>query len=73
VETLMAEPKKKTSPRRPASIRQPTAITVRGSKEWRAWLERGAEHCRTDTSKLLDIAAAHYLKSQGFDEPPPKR
>lgn len=69
----MARPKKKPSDLRPASIRQPTAITIRGSKEWRSWLERGAEHCRTDTSKLLDIAAAHYLKSQGFDEPPPKR
>lgn len=57
----------------PASKRQPTAITVRGSKEWRAWVERGARFCLTDTSKLVDIAVARYLKEQGFDESRPER
>lgn len=53
--------------------RQFIMLTIRGSKEWRAWLERGANHCRIDSSKLVDIAVARYLKSQGFEEPPPKR
>jgi hypothetical protein len=69
----MARPKPEAQPAAGAAKRQPTAITIRGSKQWRAWLERGAEHCRTDTSKLMDIAVAHYLKAQGFDEPPPRR
>jgi hypothetical protein len=72
LEALMAKPKKKPS-HGPESKRQPTALTVRGSKEWREWLERGAEFCRTDTSKLVDISVAHYLRGQGFTEPPPKR
>ncbi len=71
MEAVMA--KKKATKAAQPSIRQPTAVTIRGSKEWREWLERGAVHCRTDTSKLIDIAVAHYLRAQGFDEPPPKR
>lgn len=67
----MARPKNPAGDK--ASVRQPTALTIRGSKEWRAWLERGAKFCRTDSSKLIDIAVAHHLKNQGFDEPPPER
>ena len=55
------------------SQRQPTAITIRGTREWREWLERGAEHCLTDVAKLVDVAVSQYLKAQGFDEPRPKR
>ena len=55
------------------SVRQPTAITIRGSKEWRAWVEGGAKHCLTDTSKLVDIALARYLKEQGYDAIRPER
>lgn len=73
MEAVMARPKPKKTETDSPSKRQPTAITIRGSKEWREWLERGADHCRTDSSKLLDIAAAQYLKAQGFNEPPPKR
>jgi len=53
--------------------KQPTAITVRGSKEWRSWVEKMAKHCMTDTSKLVDAALARYGKEQGFDEPRPDR
>ncbi len=56
-------------PSRPA----PSGITIRGSAEWRAWVDRGAEFCRTDTSKLIDAALIEYLKARGFTEPPPKR
>ena len=68
---LMARPKKPGKAGQPA--RQPTAITIRGSIAWREWLERGAEHCLTDVSKLVDVAVTQYLKAQGFDEPRPKR
>lgn len=50
-----------------------TAFTIRGSSDWREWVERGAEHCRTDASKLFDVAVVAYLKTQGFNENPPKR
>jgi hypothetical protein len=52
---------------------RPTALTVKGNIEWRAWVDRGAEHCRTDTAKLVDAALIEYLRTRGFTEPPPKR
>jgi hypothetical protein len=50
-----------------------TVISVKGSNEWREWLQEGAEFCRTDTAKMLDAAIVAYLKAQGFVKPPPKR
>jgi hypothetical protein len=52
---------------------RPTALTIKGTLEWRAWVDEGAEHCRTDVAKLVDAALVHYLKAQGFLKPPPKR
>jgi len=52
---------------------RPTALTIKGSMEWRAWVDRGAKHCRTDVAKLVDAALVSHLKAQGFAEPPPER
>jgi hypothetical protein len=65
-------PKKKVKPVKKKS-RLPVAVTIKGSEEWKAWLEEGAEFCLTDVSKLMDVAVANYLKSQGFEKPRPKR
>ena len=50
-----------------------TALTIKGRPEWRDWVDRGAEFCRTDVAKLVDAALVEYLKQRGFDEPAPKR
>lgn len=55
------------------SIRQPVAAVVRGTPEWKAWLERAAEHGRMNVSAFLDYAAALAAKQQGFPEKPPRR
>jgi hypothetical protein len=52
---------------------RPTALTIKGRPEWRDWVDRGAEYCRTDVAKLVDAALVDYLKQRGFDEPAPKR
>ncbi len=52
---------------------KPTALTIRGSLDWREWVERGAEHCRTDAVKLVNAALIDYLRARGFAENPPKR
>ena len=52
---------------------RPTAMTIKGRPEWREWVERGSEFCRTDVAKLVDAALVEYLKQRGFDEPPPRR
>lgn len=48
-------------------------LSVQASEAWIAWVEEGADFCRTDVSKLVDAALAAYLRSQGFDKAPPKR
>lgn len=78
ITTFEADPVAKSKPTKseeeqPVKVRQPTAITVRGSKPWRAWVSRGAKFCRTDTTKLIDSALVAYLRSQGFTEDPPER
>ncbi len=67
----MARPKKSRKTEAPGP--KPTALTIKGSLEWRAWVDRGAEHCRTDVAKLVDAALVDYLKSRGFQEEPPRR
>jgi hypothetical protein len=48
-------------------------LSVQASSEWVSWVEEGADFCRTDVSKLVDMALATYLRAQGFGKIPPKR
>lgn len=67
--TTLGRPKKQVSGKPPEIER----LAVQGTVEWCDWLRRGAEHCRTDVSKLIDAAVVNYLRAQGFPDPPPKR
>jgi hypothetical protein len=58
---------------RDRSGEKPTAITIKGSLEWRDWVDRGASHCRTDVAKLVDSALVDYLRARGFTEEAPER
>jgi hypothetical protein len=53
--------------------RKPTVLAMKGSPEWKQWLDRAARHCRLSASTLVDLAVAEYVKARGFDEPPPDR
>jgi hypothetical protein len=66
---MMARPKPKPVRENP----RPTALTIKGRREWRDWVERGAGFCRTDVAKLVDAALVDYLKQRGFEEPAPRR
>jgi hypothetical protein len=68
----LARPKKKQAAATGPAPR-PTALTIKGNLDWRAWVERGAKHCRTDVSKLIDASLVSYLRDQGFVEEPPER
>ena len=65
----MAKPKARPTRENP----RPTALTIKGRTEWRDWVEKGADFCRTDVAKLVDAALVEYLNQRGFDEPAPKR
>lgn len=49
------------------------AVTIRGSEEWKTWIEELAEFCRTDVAKLFDAAVIEYAKDRGFSKDAPKR
>lgn len=48
-------------------------VGIMATTEWADWLERAADHCRLDVSKLIDMAVWKYVKEEGFEEPPPRR
>lgn len=58
---------------KPEGGTKPTALVMRGSEEWRAWLEAAAAHSRMSVSAFMDFAAASFAKAQGFPEKPPRR
>ncbi len=47
-------------------------VSLRGSEQWREWLNSFAEHARMPAATLVDQAITHYAKVLEFD-PPPKR
>ncbi len=65
----MARPKK-AGDKKPGGMK---TVAVRATVEWADYVERGAEHCRTDVAKLFDAAVIEYLRARGFTETPPKR
>jgi hypothetical protein len=54
-------------------VRGSEHLTVRMSAEYKAWLERAAEHSRLSVSGYLDLAAVAFARAQGFADPAPKR
>jgi hypothetical protein len=63
----MADPSEDAKPTRP------NGLIVRGSKEWREWLGRLAEHDRTTMADLIDRAVVDYARKVGFGEGAPRR
>ena len=63
--------RKKSDP--PGQPPRERVLVVRGTEEWKAWLERACVHCRMNASSLADIAIAEYVKAHGFEEAPPPR
>ncbi len=55
------------------NVGKPLAIQVRGSAEWKAWLERLAAFDRATVADVADRAIARYAREIGFPEPPPER
>jgi hypothetical protein len=74
----MATKKKVPRPARertgpPAKERLAIVVTLKGSPEWKAWVDELADLCRTDTSKLIDMALVDFAKARGFKKEAPRR
>ena len=48
-------------------------VSLSGSPEWRDWLHRLSEHCRANTTTMIDQAIVRHAHAVGFHEPPPRR
>jgi hypothetical protein len=50
-----------------------TVLTIKGTDEWRTWLEELSRFLRTPTSTLVDHALVRYAKEMGFEREAPER
>lgn len=52
---------------------KPMALQMRGSIEWKQWLEELAAYDRSSVSDVADRAIAAYARTISFPKPPPPR
>ena len=73
MEALMMARKKATTGKPTEGKASTIAVTLRGSKEWKAWLESLAKHTRLDVAKVIDRAVIDFAKKEGFEPEAPER
>jgi hypothetical protein len=74
LEPTVAKKKGKPVPAEPDdSGRKPMVVQVRGSQEWKAWVEELAEIDGIPLAMMVDRALRLYARHLGFDKTPPKR
>lgn len=61
--------KKKGDPKRPTY----PVLSMRGSLEWKDWVDRLSDHVRLRTPDVVDQALVDFATKHGFTDPPPKR
>jgi hypothetical protein len=64
-----AERKKPGRPKRVGPSRE-TVVALKGSAEWKAWLDAFAIHCRLGLADTIEQALLYYARERGFDAPP---
>jgi hypothetical protein len=69
--TLMA--KKKAVPATPDPAVRKVVFQMKGSEEWKNWLDELAKTLRMPSSAVVDNALVMYAKAQGFTKPAPER
>lgn len=52
---------------------KPLVVQLRGSSEFKAWVESGADFDRSTVAVLVEKALVSYLKGTGFAPKPPRR
>lgn len=50
-----------------------TVLTIKGTPEWKAWLDDLGDHCRMPASTIVDHALVKYAKEMGFQKEAPRR
>jgi hypothetical protein len=67
----MVEPKRRKPgrPKGPSPVRE-TVVALKGSPEWKAWLDRFAYHCRLGLADTIEQSLVFYAVERGFPGPP---
>lgn len=65
--------KKKATPKGVTSDARSIILSIKGEVEYRDWLNELADHCRTTSVNVMDLALVHYAKYVKFPKPAPKR
>jgi hypothetical protein len=66
----MAKKKAPKAKSEPWGEGKPLAAQLRGSEEWKKWLEELARANRMSVAGAIDLALARLAKDLGFREPP---
>jgi hypothetical protein len=68
---MMAKPKRRRPGRpRRAAPRRETVVAIKGSAEWKSWLDRFSLHCRLGLSDTIEQSLVYYAEERGYPEPP---
>jgi hypothetical protein len=67
----MLEPKrlKPGRPKGPGPVRE-TVVSLKGSPEWKAWLDGFSAHCRLGLADTIEQSLVYYAVERGFLGPP---
>jgi hypothetical protein len=70
----MGELENKRRPGRPKRIgpARETVVALKGSPEWKTWLDGFAGHCRLGLADTIEQSLINYAEERVF-HPPPKR
>lgn len=63
------ERRKPGRPRRAGPARE-TVVALKGSSEWKAWLDGFADHCRLGLADTVEQSLLWYARERNFRGPP---
>jgi hypothetical protein len=67
----MAKPERRRPGRpRNAAPRRETVVAIKGSAEWKSWLDGFSAHCRLGLSDTIEQSLVYYAEERGYPEPP---
>lgn len=68
---LMAESERRRPgrPKREGPPRE-TVVALKGSREWKAWLDKFANHCRLGLADTIEQSLDHYSHERKYRRPP---
>lgn len=68
---MMAKPERRRAGRpRCSAAHRATVLAIKGSAEWKSWLDGFSLHCRLGLSDTIEQSLFHYAAQRGYPEPP---